>query len=161
MGRSKAIKSHFHVILSGAKNLLAFFMQRQILHCVQDDINRFSFVFTITLIVLFIFSPWAFASFSPWDDPQTRSNGANEIITSVPEIFGLGLIRGYQTYISPLLRLNKCNFTPSCSNYGLQAIKKYGAGQGMVMAFERISRDHPWAWEEKYEVENGRLADEP
>ncbi len=117
--------------------------------------------FLETSLILFVLICPAHAAWSPWEATETRSNGVNEIITSVPEIFGLGLIRGYQIYISPLLRLDKCNFTPTCSNYGLQAIKKYGAAKGMMMAFERLSRDHPWAWEEGYDVENGRLVDRP
>lgn len=52
-------------------------------------------------------------------------------------------IKGYQKYISPLHR-NCCIFTPSCSRYALEAIEKYGAGRGIVLAAKRIGRCHPF-----------------
>jgi hypothetical protein len=114
----------------------------------------------LIILLLFLGSSPVFAFFSPWDCSDTSSH-KQDIITSLPEIAGISVIRFYQTTISPQLRPNKCNFTPSCSNYALQAINKYGGVSGMVMAFERLSRDHPWAWEEGYAVKNGRLVDEP
>ncbi len=53
------------------------------------------------------------------------------------------LIRIYQLIISPILP-NACRYTPTCSEYGMQAIKKYGAWKGGWMALKRISRCHPW-----------------
>lgn len=53
------------------------------------------------------------------------------------------LIRIYQRLISPILP-NACRYTPTCSEYGVQAIKKYGAWKGGWMALKRISRCHPW-----------------
>lgn len=53
------------------------------------------------------------------------------------------LIRVYQLLISPILP-NACRYTPTCSEYGIQAIKKYGAWRGGWMAIKRISRCHPW-----------------
>lgn len=53
------------------------------------------------------------------------------------------LIRIYQSIISPILP-NACRYTPTCSEYGLQAIKKYGAWKGGWMAIKRISRCGPW-----------------
>lgn len=57
--------------------------------------------------------------------------------------FFILLIRLYQILISPLLGAN-CRFTPTCSQYGLQAIRKYGPFTGGWMALKRISRCHPW-----------------
>lgn len=37
-----------------------------------------------------------------------------------------------------------CRFTPTCSQYGIEAIKKYGAFKGGWMALKRIGRCHPW-----------------
>jgi uncharacterized protein len=61
-------------------------------------------------------------------------------ILSLPFI---GLIKIYQWIISPLFG-PKCRFTPSCSNYALQALKKYGVFKGTWLAVKRIARCHPW-----------------
>ncbi len=55
----------------------------------------------------------------------------------------LALIRFYQYAISPLLKPS-CRFTPSCSQYGLDAVNKYGAFKGSWMTLKRIMRCHPW-----------------
>jgi putative membrane protein insertion efficiency factor len=53
------------------------------------------------------------------------------------------IIRVYQAIISPILP-NACRYTPTCSEYGLQAIKKYGAWKGGWIALKRITRCGPW-----------------
>ncbi len=53
------------------------------------------------------------------------------------------LIKLYQWFISPLLGAN-CRYTPTCSQYGLEAIRKYGPLKGGWMALRRIGRCHPW-----------------
>jgi len=53
------------------------------------------------------------------------------------------LIRLYQKFLSPLLGAN-CRYTPTCSQYGLEAIKKYGAAKGGWMALKRILSCNPW-----------------
>ncbi|MCK9481283.1 MAG: membrane protein insertion efficiency factor YidD [Bacteroidia bacterium] len=53
------------------------------------------------------------------------------------------LIRVYQLAISPLLP-NSCRFTPTCSEYGIQAFKKHGIIKGGLLTLKRISRCHPW-----------------
>lgn len=55
----------------------------------------------------------------------------------------LWMIRGYQIAISPLFPPS-CRFEPTCSNYGYEAIAKYGIIKGGWMAFRRILRCHPW-----------------
>jgi putative membrane protein insertion efficiency factor len=55
----------------------------------------------------------------------------------------IGLIRFYQGAISPLFGA-KCRFTPTCSAYGLEAIKKYGPFKGGKMALKRFFSCHPW-----------------
>ena len=55
----------------------------------------------------------------------------------------IGLIRFYQGAISPLLGM-KCRFTPTCSAYGLEAIRKYGPFKGGKMALKRFFSCHPW-----------------
>lgn len=55
----------------------------------------------------------------------------------------LGLIRFYQYAISPLLP-PRCRFRPTCSQYAVLAVKKYGVVKGSWLALKRISRCHPW-----------------
>ena len=56
----------------------------------------------------------------------------------------VGIIRAYQTGLSPRLG-QVCRYYPSCSHYGLEAIKVHGAGKGSLLAAWRILRCHPWA----------------
>lgn len=53
------------------------------------------------------------------------------------------LIRVYQLCIAPLLGQN-CRFTPSCSQYGIEAIQKHGFLWGSWLAVKRIVRCNPW-----------------
>lgn len=55
----------------------------------------------------------------------------------------IGLIRFYQLAISPLLPAS-CRYTPTCSQYSIEAIKKYGSFKGSYLAFRRILRCNPW-----------------
>lgn len=55
----------------------------------------------------------------------------------------IGLIKFYQYVISPAIG-PKCRYTPTCSNYGLEAIKKYGPFKGGWLAAKRIASCHPW-----------------
>jgi putative membrane protein insertion efficiency factor len=59
---------------------------------------------------------------------------------SFPFIF---LIRIYQWVISPILG-PKCRFTPTCSQYGIEALKKYGPAKGLYLTAKRLMRCHPW-----------------
>ncbi len=58
--------------------------------------------------------------------------------------FILYSIRTYQKYISPLKR-TKCPYIPSCSEYGYQAVEKYGALKGSFLAMYRILRCNPFS----------------
>ena len=53
-------------------------------------------------------------------------------------------IKMYQKYISPM-KTTKCPYIPSCSQYGLEAINKYGAFKGGFMALWRIIRCNPFS----------------
>ncbi|WP_165025213.1 MULTISPECIES: membrane protein insertion efficiency factor YidD [unclassified Dysgonomonas] len=55
----------------------------------------------------------------------------------------LGPIYFYRYFISPMLPA-ACRYTPTCSDYAVQAIKKYGPIKGFWLAAKRISRCHPW-----------------
>lgn len=52
-------------------------------------------------------------------------------------------IRFYQLCISPMLP-NACRFTPTCSQYAVEAIMKHGIFRGSWLALRRILRCHPW-----------------
>ena len=123
--------------------------------------SRSKFILLFIIVFFFIGILPCYAEWGSWDKPETNSNKQEELSTSTPKIIGLSVIRFYQIFISPLLREHKCNFTPSCSRYGYQAIEEYGSIKGTIMTFERISRCHPWAWKEKYEVKDRRLYDPP
>jgi len=53
------------------------------------------------------------------------------------------LIKGYQNFISPLFPPT-CRFTPTCSQYTVEALKNYGLFKGGWLALKRISKCHPW-----------------
>ncbi len=53
------------------------------------------------------------------------------------------LIKLYQYTVSPLLG-PACRFEPSCSQYGIEAFKKYSFFKGFGLTVKRISRCHPW-----------------
>jgi hypothetical protein len=55
----------------------------------------------------------------------------------------IGLIRGYQLAISPLLG-SRCRHFPSCSEYAVEALQRHGALKGLWLAVRRIGRCHPW-----------------
>lgn len=55
----------------------------------------------------------------------------------------IGIIRGYQLFLSPLLG-NNCRYYPTCSHYTKEAIEKHGALYGSWLGICRISRCHPW-----------------
>jgi len=53
------------------------------------------------------------------------------------------LIHLYRWIISPWIG-PKCRFTPTCSQYAIDALRKYGIIKGLWKALKRISRCHPW-----------------
>lgn len=61
-------------------------------------------------------------------------------ILSLPLI---ALIKLYQWIISPWLG-KSCRFTPTCSHYGVEALKKYGPVKGLWLTIKRVARCHPW-----------------
>ncbi len=66
----------------------------------------------------------------------------NVIKAGIGGVFRL-LIRAYQLLLSPLLGAS-CRYTPTCSQYGLEAIQKYGPFKGGWLTIKRIARCHPW-----------------
>lgn len=55
----------------------------------------------------------------------------------------IGLIRFYQGAISPYLPPS-CRYTPSCSQYGLEAIRKHGPFKGGWLTLKRFASCNPW-----------------
>lgn len=63
--------------------------------------------------------------------------------TEIPKKIMLLPIRFYKREISPMLPPS-CRFTPTCSEYAMQAIEKYGAVKGGWLALKRILRCNPF-----------------
>ena len=57
----------------------------------------------------------------------------------------IALIKFYKKYISPMKRHGYCVYIPTCSEYGLQAIEKYGALKGTILGIYRILRCNPFS----------------
>lgn len=55
----------------------------------------------------------------------------------------IGLVRVYQYAVSPWLGGN-CRFEPTCSQYTIEALERYGVLRGGWLAIRRIGRCHPW-----------------
>lgn len=55
----------------------------------------------------------------------------------------IGIIRFYQKCISPM-KPPTCRFYPTCSQYGLEAVRKFGALKGGYLAIKRIGKCHPF-----------------
>jgi putative membrane protein insertion efficiency factor len=53
------------------------------------------------------------------------------------------LIRLYQLLVSPFLG-KQCRFHPSCSQYALEAVIRYGSFKGSQLTFLRLAKCHPW-----------------
>jgi uncharacterized protein len=58
---------------------------------------------------------------------------------------GIALVYGYRWLIAPLLPPGSCKFHPSCSQYAIDALKKYGLIKGSYLAARRVLRCHPWS----------------
>jgi putative membrane protein insertion efficiency factor len=54
----------------------------------------------------------------------------------------IAILRSYQYLISPLLG-NRCRFHPTCSEYMIEAVKRFGVFKGMYLGFKRLGRCQP------------------
>jgi putative membrane protein insertion efficiency factor len=77
-------------------------------------------------------------------DPEPQLRDLPIKLGNLPRIPLLALIRLYQMTFSRTLPPNTCRFYPTCSHYGYQAIYKYGAIKGSVMAILRVLRCNPF-----------------
>ena len=57
--------------------------------------------------------------------------------------FAVWLLQGYKRWISPALPPS-CRYVPTCSEYAMEAVERYGVWRGGVMAGARILRCHPF-----------------
>jgi putative membrane protein insertion efficiency factor len=64
-------------------------------------------------------------------------------IAGLPRWVLVGLVRLYQWLVSPLIGRH-CRFQPTCSEYFIQSVGKYGAIRGACRGILRICRCHPW-----------------
>ena len=68
---------------------------------------------------------------------------AAKLIRSVLVTILILPVRFYQKFISPLTPPS-CRFTPTCSQYAVEALRKHGPVKGLWLAIRRILRCHPW-----------------
>lgn len=53
------------------------------------------------------------------------------------------MIQGYQLIVRPWMP-KMCRYTPSCSQYGIEALRKHGLLKGTYLTVRRVSSCHPW-----------------
>ena len=68
----------------------------------------------------------------------------NTKISQTLQILLIGSIKAYRFILRPLLGSNQCRFSPSCSQYALEAVTQYGPMRGAWLSVKRILRCHPW-----------------
>ncbi len=59
------------------------------------------------------------------------------------KVIAIGLIKLYRLCISPLIG-QACRFSPTCSEYALEAFKKHGFLKGFFLMLKRLGKCHPW-----------------
>lgn len=64
-------------------------------------------------------------------------------LARLPRVLVRGVIRAYQIVVSPILP-SSCRFTPTCSNYALTSVERFGVFRGGWLAVRRVGRCHPW-----------------
>lgn len=74
---------------------------------------------------------------------EEKGNRVLRFIINLPKYMALGLIRFYQTVISPLTPPT-CRFYPTCSEYALTSFRRYGFAKGFVLTVKRLSKCHPF-----------------
>ncbi len=57
----------------------------------------------------------------------------------------VGLLRIYKIFLSPVLPFNHCRYYPTCSDYAIEAVNKFGTVKGGWLTLKRIGRCHPYS----------------
>ncbi|MDD2464209.1 MAG: membrane protein insertion efficiency factor YidD [Desulfobulbus sp.] len=82
------------------------------------------------------------------DDNQSTNSPIGAIVRfswrTFPRVCLISVFKGYQYFISPLFP-PVCRFVPSCSQYAIEAVRKYGVFRGTLLAMWRIVRCHPFS----------------
>jgi putative membrane protein insertion efficiency factor len=59
----------------------------------------------------------------------------------------INILKFYKDFVSPVLEKTfgkACRFTPTCSEYTITALEKYGTARGLTLGFKRLASCHPW-----------------
>ena len=75
--------------------------------------------------------------------PASLVRTAVRWIVGLPALVLIGIVRVYQWTLSPFIG-RQCRFAPTCSEYFIGAVRKYGAVVGSWRGVRRILRCHPW-----------------
>ena len=72
-----------------------------------------------------------------------RSNRWRNVLRKISIFLPVLLINIYRNFVSPYTPPS-CRYTPTCSAYALEALKKHGFFKGSLLALRRILSCHPW-----------------
>lgn len=85
-----------------------------------------------------------------WDFGKSQEEYlTQDVHSAATDVVGTSLIWMYRTLVSPYY-FHHCQFFPSCSEYGQEAVRTKGALRGLIMSFERIERCHSFAFLDRY-----------
>ena len=80
---------------------------------------------------------------APTGPPPSFVRAALRRVVGFPALVLIGLVRVYQWTLSPFIG-RQCRFAPTCSEYFIGSVRKYGAIVGSWRGVRRILRCHPW-----------------
>lgn len=116
--------------------------------------NNLIFLLPVICFVILLFYPSVCLGekieWEPWEALKSQKKVKKVgYETSLPKIIFLKSYKVFSKYISPLDG-SRCAFRPTCARYSFEAIQKYGAFKGIVMAAERVMRCHGYFREKDY-----------
>jgi len=90
----------------------------------------------------------------PLNQPQAKAEAGPaprfSIASRVLIALGVGIIKLYQITLSPFLGRH-CRFHPTCSHYGVEALRTHGPLRGSWLTLKRLSRCHPFSGKGGYD----------